>query len=63
MADRATANDHGGKSPDARYGTRIPTQQNRQTETLSEFLDEWAEEAGTPPPEDVAAMRRRYFPK
>lgn len=63
MADCTAADDHGNKSRDASLGTCIPTQQNRQAEALREFLDEWANEAGPPLPEDVAAMRRRYFPK
>ncbi|MXZ76740.1 MAG: hypothetical protein F4Z06_00495 [Acidimicrobiia bacterium] len=63
MVDCTAADDHDSKSRDASHGTRIPTQQNPQSEALREFLDEWAEEAGSPDPEDVAAMRRRYFPK
>lgn len=42
---------------------RLIALQNHQRKALSEFLDEWAEETGAPAPEEVAAMRRRYFPE
>lgn len=55
------ADEYGGQSGAIRQGIHLLAQQNRQRKALRELLDEWAEEAGPPDPEDVAAMRRRYF--
>lgn len=55
------ADEYGGQSGAIRQGIHLLAQQKRRNEALQVFLDEWAEEAGPPDPEDVAAMRRRYF--
>ena len=57
------ADEYGGQSGAIRQGIHLLAQQKRRSEALRVFLDEWAEEAGQPDPEDVAAMRRRYFAK
>ncbi|MCY4195273.1 MAG: hypothetical protein OXF04_13445 [bacterium] len=57
------AEEYGGQSGAIRRGIHLLAQQKRQREAIREFLDEWAEESGTPDSEDVAAMRRRYFPQ
>ena len=55
------ADEYGGQSGAIRQGIHLLAQQKRRREALRGFLDEWAEEAGPPDPEDVAEMRRRYF--
>jgi Arc/MetJ-type ribon-helix-helix transcriptional regulator len=55
------AGEYGGQSGAIRQGIHLLAQQKRRSEALREFLDEWAQEAGPPDREDVAAMRRRYF--
>ena len=57
------AEEYGGQSGAIRRGIHLLAQQKRQREAIREFLDEWAEESGAPDSEDVAAMRRRYFPQ
>lgn len=57
------ADEYGGQSGAIRQGIHLLAQQKRRREAIREFLDEWAEEAGTPAPEDIASMRRRYFPR
>ena len=49
------------KTQPERESPHLLAEQNRRRKALGEFLDEWAEEAGPPDPEDVAAMRRRHF--
>lgn len=61
MADRTTNDGDSSPSGSARQGTHLLAQQKRRSEALRAFLDEWAEETVPPDPEDVAAMRRRYF--
>ena len=57
------ADEYGGQSGAIRQGIHLLAQQKHRREALREFLDEWAEETGAPDPEDVAAMRRRFFPQ
>lgn len=52
---------YGGQSGAIRQGIRLLAQQNRRQQALREFLDDWAQESGTPDPKEVAAMRHRYF--
>ena len=52
---------YGGQSGAIRQGIQLLAQQNRRQQALREFLDDWAQESGTPDPEEVAAMRHRYF--
>ena len=61
MTGRTSAEPHGGQSGAIRQGIHSVAQQRHHREALREFLDEWAEERGSPDPEDVAAIRRRYF--
>ena len=63
MTGRTSAEAHGSQPGAAQEGFRLLAQQHHQPKALSEFLDEWVEETGAPDPEDVAAMRRRYFPQ
>ncbi len=42
-------------------GLLLLARQSGQRKALREFLREWAEEAGPPEAEEVAAMRSRYF--
>ena len=63
MADRTSDDNYDVRSVSSREGTYLFFQQNRQSEALRDFLGEWAEEAGPPDAEDVAAMRRLYFPQ
>ena len=44
-----------------RQGTHLPAEQDRRHDALRGLLHEWAEETGPPEPNEVAAMRRRYF--
>lgn len=37
------------------------TDEVQQFDAMREFLDGWAEETGLPDPEEVEAMRHRYF--
>ena len=63
MTGRTSSEAHGTQTGAMRQGILLPAQQRHHREALREFLDEWAEETGSPDTEDVAAMRRRYFPR
>ncbi|MCY3635523.1 MAG: hypothetical protein OXH23_07945 [bacterium] len=63
MTGRTSAEPHGGQSGAIPQGIHSVAQQRDHREALREFLDDWAEETGAPDTEDVAAMRRRYFPR
>ena len=55
------ADEYGSQTGAIRRGLLLLARESGQRKALREFLREWAEEAGPPDPEDVAAMRRRYF--
>lgn len=63
MTGRTSVEAHGGQSGAIQQGIHLLAQHKHQRESLREFLDDWAEESGVPDPEDVAAMRLRYFSK
>lgn len=54
-------NEYGSQTGAIRQGIRLLARESHRRKALREFLSEWAEEAGTPDPEEVEAMRRRYF--
>ena len=53
--------EHGSQTAAIRHGIRLLAHDSRRRRALRELLDEWADEAGPPDPDEVAAMRRRYF--
>ena len=53
--------EYGSQTGAIRRGLLLLARESGQRKALREFLREWAEEAGPPEPEDVAAMRGRYF--
>ncbi|MCY4067790.1 MAG: hypothetical protein OXE79_01605 [Acidimicrobiaceae bacterium] len=55
------ADDYGSQTAAIRRGLLLLSRERSRREALREFLDGWAEEAGSPDPEAVAAMRSRYF--
>lgn len=55
------AEQYGSQTGAIRQGLLLLARESGQRRALREFLREWAEEAGSPEPEDVAAMRDRYF--
>ena len=55
------AEEYGSRASAIRQGLRLLAHESARRVALREFLHEWAAEAGPPDPEDVAAMRRRYF--
>ena len=55
------AQEYGGQSGAVRQGLRLLALECGRRKALREFLNEWAEEAGPSDPEEVEAMRRRYF--
>lgn len=55
------AGEYGSQTGAIRRGLLLLARENSQRKALREILREWAEEAGAPEPEDVAAMRDRYF--
>ncbi|WP_419928138.1 hypothetical protein [Candidatus Poriferisocius sp.] len=63
MTGRPSAEEHGTQLGAIPQGIHLPTLQKHQRKALKEFLDDWAKESGVPDPQDVAAMRRRYFPR
>lgn len=46
---------------EVRQGTHLLAKQDRRHDALRGLLHKWAEETGPPDPNEVAAMRRRYF--
>ncbi|WP_419850432.1 hypothetical protein [Candidatus Poriferisocius sp.] len=46
---------------EVRQGAHLLAEQNHGHDALRELLHEWSEETGLPDPNEVAAMRRRYF--
>ena len=46
---------------EVRQGTHLLAERDRRHDALRGLLHEWAEETGPPDPNEVAAMRRRYF--
>ncbi len=55
------ADEYGSQTGAIRQGLLLLARESGQRKALRAFLREWAEDAGPPDPEDVAAMRRRYF--
>ena len=55
------AEEYGSQTGAIRQGIILLARESRRRRALREFLNEWAQEAGHPDPEDVAEMRRRYF--
>lgn len=55
------AAEHGSQTAAIRQGIRLLADESLRRRALRSLLDDWAEEAGPPDPDEIAAMRRRYF--
>ena len=55
------AEEYGSQTGAIREGLLLLARENNRRKALREFLREWADEEGLPDPEDVAAMRSRFF--
>lgn len=55
------AGEYGSQTGAIRRGLLLLARESGQRKALREFLRDWAEEAGPPDPEEVAAMHDRYF--
>jgi len=55
------AGEYGSQTGAIRRGLLLLARESSQRQAMREFLRGGAEEAGPPDPEDVAAMRGRYF--